>query len=221
MAAGTGLVLCIGPRSQMRLSRRRKVQHGTSRRTGFLNGWVATAIPPSLSIRIGRQASSLFHIQSGMASSLSAFVMNGTFTCALGRISKMLLPSSVICLRHPHCAERMDLEEIQMCGGLWPTERSACAWAYQRPSGGRGFGWTGGHYFSNWQHDDYRKAMLNAIVWVAGVGIPPGSAVSTAQRSSNQHIEGEWSSVGGFSNVGFIVKRSAIQCAHRWRVRID
>lgn len=58
------------------------------------------------------------------------------------------------------------------------------AWAYQRPSGGRGFGWTGGHYFSNWQHDDYRKAMLNAIVWVAGVGIPPDGVQSALPKEA-------------------------------------
>ncbi|MFW6163950.1 MAG: ThuA domain-containing protein, partial [Planctomycetota bacterium] len=48
------------------------------------------------------------------------------------------------------------------------------AWAYQRPGGGRGFGFTGGHWQWNWAHDDVRTLVLNAIVWIAGAEVPPG-----------------------------------------------
>ncbi|MBT5007031.1 MAG: hypothetical protein HOM95_10090 [Halieaceae bacterium] len=41
------------------------------------------------------------------------------------------------------------------------------AWAYQRPKGGRGFGYTGGHFHHNWQNDNARNLVLNAIEWVA------------------------------------------------------
>ncbi|MCB1706822.1 MAG: ThuA domain-containing protein [Halioglobus sp.] len=41
------------------------------------------------------------------------------------------------------------------------------AWAYQRDGGGRGFGYTGGHYHANWQDDNARNLVLNAIEWVA------------------------------------------------------
>ena len=41
------------------------------------------------------------------------------------------------------------------------------AWAYERPGGGRGFGYTGGHYHTNWDHADARNLVLNAIEWVA------------------------------------------------------
>jgi type 1 glutamine amidotransferase len=47
------------------------------------------------------------------------------------------------------------------------------AWVYQRPDGGRGFGFTGGHSHWNWAHDDYRKLVLNAIAWVAKLEAPP------------------------------------------------
>ncbi|HPD31464.1 MAG TPA: DUF1080 domain-containing protein [Phycisphaerae bacterium] len=47
------------------------------------------------------------------------------------------------------------------------------AWAFERPDGGRGFGFTGGHFHWNWAHDDYRKLMLNALTWVAGAEVPP------------------------------------------------
>ncbi len=41
------------------------------------------------------------------------------------------------------------------------------AWAYERPGGGRGFGYTGGHYHENWGNADARELVLNAIEWVA------------------------------------------------------
>jgi len=47
------------------------------------------------------------------------------------------------------------------------------AWAFERAGGGRGFGFTGGHSQWNWAHDDFRKLVLNAIVWVAGAEVPP------------------------------------------------
>ena len=51
-------------------------------------------------------------------------------------------------------------------------ESQHVAWAYQRPTGGRGFGFTGGHHHISWQDDNYRKIMLNAILWTAGMEVP-------------------------------------------------
>jgi hypothetical protein len=45
-------------------------------------------------------------------------------------------------------------------------------WARQRPDGGRGFGFTGGHVHWNWGHPDHRRLVLNAIAWIAGVEVP-------------------------------------------------
>jgi putative membrane-bound dehydrogenase-like protein len=45
-------------------------------------------------------------------------------------------------------------------------------WAYERPGGGRGFGFTGGHFHSNWENENFRKVVLNAIAWTANVEIP-------------------------------------------------
>ena len=42
------------------------------------------------------------------------------------------------------------------------------AWAYERPDGGRSFGFTGGHYHWNWGHDDVRRLVTNAIRWTSG-----------------------------------------------------
>ena len=52
------------------------------------------------------------------------------------------------------------------------------AWAVERNKGGRGFGFTGGHYFDNWANDSYRKLALNAILWTAHVDVPDGGVKS-------------------------------------------
>lgn len=52
------------------------------------------------------------------------------------------------------------------------------AWAVERANGGRGFGFTGGHWHHNWAHDDFRKVVLNGLVWIAGVEVPPGGVPS-------------------------------------------
>jgi len=45
-------------------------------------------------------------------------------------------------------------------------------WAIQRPDGGRGFGFTGGHFYQNWRQEDFRKIVLNAIVWISHGEVP-------------------------------------------------
>jgi type 1 glutamine amidotransferase len=45
-------------------------------------------------------------------------------------------------------------------------------WAIQRPDGGRGFGFTGGHYHKNWGNENFRKVVVNAILWSAKKDIP-------------------------------------------------
>jgi len=52
-------------------------------------------------------------------------------------------------------------------------------WAVERKDGGRGFGFTGGHFYSNWWLPDYRRTILNAIVWTAKVEVPAGGVDST------------------------------------------
>ena len=66
-------------------------------------------------------------------------------------------------------------------------ESQHVAWAYERPGGGRGFGFTGGHVHMNWQHDDYRKLMLNAILWTANVEIPKGGVPSKTPSKEEMH----------------------------------
>ena len=67
------------------------------------------------------------------------------------------------------------------------------AWAVQREDGGRGFGFTGGHFHRGWANDDQRKLVLNAILWVAGVEVPANgveSKVTTAMLRANLDPKG-------------------------------
>jgi hypothetical protein len=52
-------------------------------------------------------------------------------------------------------------------------------WVIERPDGGRGFGFTGAHFHRNWGNDDFRKAVLNAIFWIAKAEVPPTGVAST------------------------------------------
>lgn len=45
-------------------------------------------------------------------------------------------------------------------------EAQFVALPFERSGGGRGFEYTGGHYRSNWENDDARELLLNAIEWV-------------------------------------------------------
>ncbi len=66
---------------------------------------------------------------------------------------------------NPHVRDRMGMAEH-------------VAWAYQRPNGGRGFGFTGAHWHWNWAHSDFRKLVLNALVWITGADVPPDGVPS-------------------------------------------
>jgi type 1 glutamine amidotransferase len=57
-------------------------------------------------------------------------------------------------------------------------EPQTMAWARERPDGGRGFGLSGGHVHWNWGNDNFRKLVLNAIVWAAHVEVPSNGVAS-------------------------------------------
>jgi hypothetical protein len=52
-------------------------------------------------------------------------------------------------------------------------------WCYDRPDGGRGFGFTGAHFHKNWADDNFRKVMLNALLWISKVDVPQDGVAST------------------------------------------
>jgi type 1 glutamine amidotransferase len=63
-------------------------------------------------------------------------------------------------------------------------------WAYERPNGGRGVGFTGGHYHLNLLDPNYRTIVLNAILWIAKVDVPPGGVqVATTEEELNERVD--------------------------------
>jgi type 1 glutamine amidotransferase len=50
------------------------------------------------------------------------------------------------------------------------------AWAWERPDGGRSFGYVGFHFHSTWERVEYRRLVANAILWTLGRELPPGGA---------------------------------------------
>jgi type 1 glutamine amidotransferase len=64
------------------------------------------------------------------------------------------------------------------------AKEQVVAWAVQRQDGGRGFGFTGGHYYDNWSIPDFRKTVLNAIAWTAHAEVPKGGVASTLPQEN-------------------------------------
>ena len=57
-------------------------------------------------------------------------------------------------------------------------ESEIVAWAAERKDGGRGFGYTGGHFHKNWGDENNRKMFLNAVLWTAKAEIPENGVES-------------------------------------------
>lgn len=55
---------------------------------------------------------------------------------------------------------------------MWVTE------SRQDGNGGRGFGFTGAHFHKNWGDENFRKIILNALLWIAKAEVPPGGVDS-------------------------------------------
>jgi hypothetical protein len=52
-------------------------------------------------------------------------------------------------------------------------------WVYERPDGGRSFGFTGGHTHTNWGDVNQRRVVLNALLWIAKIDVPKSGVVDT------------------------------------------
>lgn len=54
-------------------------------------------------------------------------------------------------------------------------------WTVERADGGRGLGFTGGHHHLNWGNANYRKIVLNGMVWLAGLEVPKNGVKSNVK----------------------------------------
>ncbi len=72
-------------------------------------------------------------------------------------------------------------------------EPQTVAWAKVREDGGRGFGFTGGHFHWNWGNRNFRTLLLNAVVWSAHGEVPengvPSKTLTVQDLQANQDEE--------------------------------
>ena len=59
------------------------------------------------------------------------------------------------------------------------TRAETMMWVVERPDGGRGMGFTGGHFHDNWGNEDFRKVVLNSFLWLAHVEVPESGVPSS------------------------------------------
>jgi type 1 glutamine amidotransferase len=71
-----------------------------------------------------------------------------------------------------------------------PGREEIVAWAFDRPGGGRSFGFTGGHAHKNWGNEDFRRLVTNAILWSAHVEVPKdGAKVAMDAGELNRNLD--------------------------------
>lgn len=64
------------------------------------------------------------------------------------------------------------------------------AWAMERPDGGRGVGFVGGHFHQNLGDENLRKLVLNSLLWIAKAAVPPnGVEVTVAPEELTEHLD--------------------------------
>jgi type 1 glutamine amidotransferase len=59
------------------------------------------------------------------------------------------------------------LVQVKIDGAL-----ETVAWAWERPDGGRSFGFSGLHFHSNWALPEYRRLVAQGVVWTLKLPIP-------------------------------------------------
>jgi hypothetical protein len=63
------------------------------------------------------------------------------------------------------------------------------AWSYERPNGGRSFGFTGCDLHANWANANQRLLVLNGILWSAKIDVP---ATGLASEVTPEALKANW-----------------------------
>ena len=74
--------------------------------------------------------------------------------------------------------------KLILCKDGGDPRASAVGWAVERADGGRGWGFTGGHFYANWWLPDFRKLVLNAIAWTRRSRSPPAASSRRSKTPS-------------------------------------
>lgn len=69
--------------------------------------------------------------------------------------------------------------KVVKADGLKPILRASIegkeemvSWAWQRPGGGRSFGFSGLHFHDNWRREEYRRLVAQGVLWTLDLPIP-------------------------------------------------
>jgi hypothetical protein len=93
-----------------------------------------------------------------------------------GRITPLLTAKPSDDVRDgPYVSPRGPYQHIIADSGRTET----MMWIYERPNGGRSFGFTGGHTHANWGDVNQRRIVANALLWIAKVDVPAKGVVDT------------------------------------------
>ena len=86
----------------------------------------------------------------------------------------------------PYVSPKGPYPHIQAAKG----QPEAMMWVTERADGGRGMGFTGGHFHDNWANDNFRKVVLNALVWLAKAEVPAkGVESKLAEGQINENLD--------------------------------
>lgn len=71
-----------------------------------------------------------------------------------------------------------------------PGRDEILAWAHDRADGGRSFGFTGGHFHRNWGDENFRRTVVNAVLWTAKIEVPSeGAKVALDQVDLKRNLD--------------------------------
>ncbi len=93
-----------------------------------------------------------------------------------------------------------------------PASERDCivAWAFERPAGGRAFGFTGLHYLAALAVPEIRQMLVNAIAWTANIEVPSGGIVITepvvpaaivTRHDENRVISNSWGELRWYTSA--------------------
>jgi hypothetical protein len=86
----------------------------------------------------------------------------------------------------PYVYPRRPYPHIQKAKGC----PEALMWAVERADTGRGVGFTGGHFHQNWKNDNFRKVVLNALLWICKMEVPKdGVASSVTDEEMKENLD--------------------------------
>ena len=101
---------------------------------------------------------------------------------------------------YPLTQAKFSPERVNIYNNLWNEKGDGrfgsmvtLMWCRDAKDSGRGIGFTGGHFHRNWAVDDFRKMVLNGIVWIARGEVPETGVVSEkiTQEQLNANLDGK------------------------------